>query len=261
MTGRAGRRGLDDEGHAIVCFASDLALQDVGRVALAPPADLHSSFRPTYNFTANLINHFDYDTALDVVRRSFAQFENDRRPAGRKRPLTDQMIARHRVLEELGYAEGMDAQSRRTVTSFDLSRVRSPDRRVHQRRRLSRTSSPPSWPDCCRASSMSPRRSTRGRQRGQVGLHQEEARSPRPPRPSPSRRVSANASARSPPSRSPFARWKNATRFLTSKSPTATSRRSSPPGRAGSPWAPCSTWRTPRSARRRQVILSEMPSK
>jgi ATP-dependent RNA helicase HelY len=106
MTGRAGRRGLDDEGHAIVCFATDLSLHDVGRVALAPPADLHSSFRPTYNFTANLINHFDHETALDVVRRSFAQFENDRRPAGRKRPLTDQMIARHHVLEELGYANG-----------------------------------------------------------------------------------------------------------------------------------------------------------
>jgi ATP-dependent RNA helicase HelY len=106
MTGRAGRRGLDDEGHAIACFSSDLSLQDVGRVALAPPADLHSSFRPTYNFTANLVNHFDYDTALDVVQRSFAQFENDRRPAGRRRPLTDQMVARHHVLEELGYAEG-----------------------------------------------------------------------------------------------------------------------------------------------------------
>jgi ATP-dependent RNA helicase HelY len=106
MTGRAGRRGLDDEGHAIVCFASDLSLQDVGRVALAPPADLHSSFRPTYNFTANLVNHFDYETALDVVRRSFAQFENDRRPAGHRRPLTDQMVARHHVLIELGYAEG-----------------------------------------------------------------------------------------------------------------------------------------------------------
>ncbi len=106
MTGRAGRRGLDDEGHAIVCFSSDLSLFDVGRVALAPPADLHSSFRPTYNFTANLVNHFDYETAVDVVRRSFAQFENDRRPAGSRRPLTDQMIARHHVLEELGYAEG-----------------------------------------------------------------------------------------------------------------------------------------------------------
>jgi ATP-dependent RNA helicase HelY len=106
MTGRAGRRGLDDEGHAIACFSSDLSLFDVGRVALAPPADLHSSFRPTYNFTANLVNHFDYETALDVVQRSFAQFENDRRPQGTRRPLTDQMVARHHVLEELGYASG-----------------------------------------------------------------------------------------------------------------------------------------------------------
>ncbi len=105
MTGRAGRRGLDDEGHAIVCFATDVALHDVGRVALAPPSDLHSSFRPTYNFTANLINHFDFETALEVVQRSFAQFETDRRPAGTKRTLGDQMIARHHVLEELGYAQ------------------------------------------------------------------------------------------------------------------------------------------------------------
>ena len=106
MTGRAGRRGLDDEGHAIVCFANEVALHDVGRVALAAPSDLHSSFRPTYNFTANLINHFEYETALEVVQRSYAQFETDRRPAGSKRPLGDQMVARHHVLEELGYAHG-----------------------------------------------------------------------------------------------------------------------------------------------------------
>jgi ATP-dependent RNA helicase HelY len=106
MTGRAGRRGLDDEGHAIVCFSNDVALQDVGRVALAAPSDLHSSFRPTYNFTANLINHFEYETALEVVQRSYAQFERDHRPSGSKRPLGDQMVARHHVLEELGYASG-----------------------------------------------------------------------------------------------------------------------------------------------------------
>ena len=105
MTGRAGRRGLDDEGHAIVCFATDTPLYDVGRVALAPPSDLHSSFRPTYNFTANLVNHFEYETALEVVQRSYAQFETDHRPTGAKRPLGDQMVARHNVLEELGYSQ------------------------------------------------------------------------------------------------------------------------------------------------------------
>lgn len=106
MTGRAGRRGLDDEGHAVVCFATELSLVDVARVATAAPSDLHSSFRPTYNLTANLVNHFDFETALDVVRRSFAQFEADRRPAGSRRPLTDQMVARHQVMDELGYAQG-----------------------------------------------------------------------------------------------------------------------------------------------------------
>ena len=106
MTGRAGRRGLDEEGHAIVCFANEVALQDVARVAVAPPSDLHSSFRPTYNFTANLINHFEFETALEVVQRSYAQFETDHRPTGTKRPLGDQMMARHHVLEELGYADG-----------------------------------------------------------------------------------------------------------------------------------------------------------
>jgi len=106
MTGRAGRRGLDDEGHAIVCFAQEVALLDVGRVALSHPSELHSSFRPTYNFTANLINHFEIETALEVVQRSYAQFEADHRPAGSRRSLGDQMRARHHVLEELGYADG-----------------------------------------------------------------------------------------------------------------------------------------------------------
>ena len=106
MTGRAGRRGLDDEGHAVVCFAPEVALLDVGRVALAAPSELHSSFRPTYNFTANLINHFDAETALEVVQRSYAQFEADHRPSGSRRSLGDHMRARHHVLEELGYADG-----------------------------------------------------------------------------------------------------------------------------------------------------------
>ena len=106
MTGRAGRRGLDDEGHAIVCFSNEVALLDVARVAVASPSDLHSSFRPTYNLTANLINHFAFETAVEVVQRSYAQFEADRRPAGTKRTLSDQMVARHHVLEELGYCAG-----------------------------------------------------------------------------------------------------------------------------------------------------------
>ena len=105
MTGRAGRRGLDDEGHAIISFALETSMADIGRVAIAPAPDLHSSFRPTYNFTANLIHHFDEEMALTILKQSFAQFEADRRPAGVRRTLADQMMARRSVFEDLGYGD------------------------------------------------------------------------------------------------------------------------------------------------------------
>ncbi len=108
LTGRAGRRGLDDEGHAVVQFAPPTTFADVGRVALAPPGDLHSSFRPTYNFTANLVGHVDRTRALEIVHRSFAQFEALRNPARSRRPLADLLEARLAVLDELDYTDGWE---------------------------------------------------------------------------------------------------------------------------------------------------------
>ena len=112
MTGRAGRRGLDDEGHAITCFAVETPLSDIARVAISPPPDLHSSFRPTYNFTANLMHHVDQDTAIHILQQSFAQFEADRRPGGARRPLTELLEARRAVMSDLGYAEGWELTDR-----------------------------------------------------------------------------------------------------------------------------------------------------
>jgi len=108
LTGRAGRRGLDDEGHSVVVFSPETPFSDMSRVALAPPPDLHSSFRPTYNLTANLVGRFDRPTALEVLARSYAQFEADRRASPARRPITETLARRLAVLEEFGYVKGWE---------------------------------------------------------------------------------------------------------------------------------------------------------
>ena len=107
MTGRAGRRGLDDEGHAIVCFANEVALPGRRRAWRSPrrrTCTRHSA-RPTTSRRTS-------STTSSTRRRSRSSSAPTRssRPIavrpGDKRPLGDQMVARHHVLEELGYAEG-----------------------------------------------------------------------------------------------------------------------------------------------------------
>jgi superfamily II RNA helicase len=106
LTGRAGRRGLDEEGHAVVCYSFETSIADIARVALAPPPDLHSSFRPTYNLACSLIPEFTRDQANAILASSFAQFEADRRPGEQRRSVADVFTRRLAVLEELHYVDG-----------------------------------------------------------------------------------------------------------------------------------------------------------
>ncbi|HWE66576.1 MAG TPA: DEAD/DEAH box helicase [Acidimicrobiales bacterium] len=114
LTGRAGRRGLDEEGHAIVLWSNEIAFAEAARVALAPPPDLRSAFRPSYNLAVNLVSRFDPETAHEVLRRSFAQWQ-----AQRPELLSLQFGHRVAVLEELGYLDGWSV----TETGHRLSRI------------------------------------------------------------------------------------------------------------------------------------------
>ena len=78
LTGRAGRRGLDQEGHAVVEWSPQTAVSEMARVAVAPPPDLRSTFRPTYNLAVNLVRRYRADQAHWVLDRSFAQFVDSR---------------------------------------------------------------------------------------------------------------------------------------------------------------------------------------
>jgi ATP-dependent RNA helicase HelY len=87
LTGRAGRRGIDVEGHAIVLWKPGLDPRAVAGLASRRTYPLRSSFAPTYNMAVNLVGSVGRDRARSLLEQSFAQFQSDRSVVGWARGL------------------------------------------------------------------------------------------------------------------------------------------------------------------------------
>ncbi|MCC7076210.1 MAG: DEAD/DEAH box helicase [Acidimicrobiia bacterium] len=77
LAGRAGRRGTDDVGNAVVLWSPFVFAEQMYELAAARSYLLESSFEPNYNMVANLVARMDLEAARDVVGASFAQFRVD----------------------------------------------------------------------------------------------------------------------------------------------------------------------------------------
>ncbi len=78
LTGRAGRRGIDERGSAVVLWSPFVTFSQVATLAGSREYPLVSAFRPTYNMAVNLVHRYDREPAEEVLARSFAQFQADR---------------------------------------------------------------------------------------------------------------------------------------------------------------------------------------
>ena len=78
LTGRAGRRGIDTEGHSVIQWSDGLDPQAVASLASRRTYPLNSSFKPTYNMAVNLIDQFGREQTREILESSFAQFQADR---------------------------------------------------------------------------------------------------------------------------------------------------------------------------------------
>lgn len=76
LTGRAGRRGIDPVGHALVLWSPYVTFDQVSRLAGSTSFPLFSSFRPSYNMAVNLVRRVEEEAATDLLRQSFAQFQS-----------------------------------------------------------------------------------------------------------------------------------------------------------------------------------------
>jgi ATP-dependent RNA helicase HelY len=78
LTGRAGRRGIDRIGHAVVLYQRDIDFRTVAGLVGTRTYPLSSSFAPSYNMAVNLLRRHDRDEAVRLLSASFAQFQADR---------------------------------------------------------------------------------------------------------------------------------------------------------------------------------------
>ena len=78
LTGRAGRRGIDDLGTAVVLWSPWVRFDEVAELAGSSSFHLRSAFRPTYNMAANLVRTYTSDEAHHLLNLSFAQYQADR---------------------------------------------------------------------------------------------------------------------------------------------------------------------------------------
>ena len=101
LTGRAGRRGIDVEGHAVVLWQQGFDPKSVAGLASTRTYPLRSSFRPSYNMAVNLVGSVGREPARALLESSFAQFQADKSVVGLARQIAKNLDA----LE--GYREAM----------------------------------------------------------------------------------------------------------------------------------------------------------
>jgi ATP-dependent RNA helicase HelY len=133
LTGRAGRRGLDTVGHAVVLYQRDIDFPTVASLVGRRIEPLRSSFAPSYNMAVNLLRRRDRAAAERLLARSFAQYQADARVGGE-----ESRIARNREGLE-GYAQRLHSE-RGDFGSYwalrrELSRLESAGAADRRRRR------------------------------------------------------------------------------------------------------------------------------
>ncbi|MEU6250711.1 DEAD/DEAH box helicase [Glycomyces sp. NPDC047010] len=129
LTGRAGRRGIDVEGHAVTVWAEDVRPKELAGLASKRTYPLNSSFAPSYNMAVNLIGAAGVERAQEVLASSFAQFQSDSEAVH----IAEQARSLGRRAAEA--AKGAECHKGDFLAYYELTHELSQAERANQKRR------------------------------------------------------------------------------------------------------------------------------
>jgi len=128
LTGRAGRRGLDVEGHAVALWQPGMDPRELAGLASTRTYPLRSSFRPSYNMAVNLVHQFGRARSRELLEQSFAQFQADKAVVGLARQLqkSEDALAGYAEAAECHLGDFMEYSAlRRRITDVEKAAARS----------------------------------------------------------------------------------------------------------------------------------------
>lgn len=79
MSGRAGRRGMDEVGYVTVVGTQFQTPDEVAELVLSDANDLESRFAPSYSMVLNLLQRFSVDESKELILKSFGYFSANSR--------------------------------------------------------------------------------------------------------------------------------------------------------------------------------------
>lgn len=79
MSGRAGRRGMDEIGYVTIVGTQFQSPEEVAELVLSDANPLESRFSPSYSMVLNLLQRFSLDEAKELILKSFGYFSSGSR--------------------------------------------------------------------------------------------------------------------------------------------------------------------------------------
>lgn len=96
MSGRAGRRGMDEIGYVTIVGTAFQTPEEVAELVLSDANPLESKFSPSYSMVLNLLQRFTLDEAKELVLKSFGYFSSN----SRVEPLLKQQAENQKMIDE-----------------------------------------------------------------------------------------------------------------------------------------------------------------
>ena len=119
MSGRAGRRGMDEIGYVTIIGTAFQSPEEVAELVTSEANPLESRFSPTYSMVVNLLQRFTLDEAKELILKSFGYYSSTTR-------LTPLMKQQQELDNEIDNIKAFKCPFNRTSKDmFDYNKLRN----------------------------------------------------------------------------------------------------------------------------------------